>query len=49
METEQKLGELLSLLESSYTCQDNSKLQEITKLIGEFAQNYDNYIDLLFK
>ena len=49
MDSEQKLIELLSLLESSYTCKDNSKLNEITKLIKAYATNYETYIELLFQ
>jgi len=46
---EGQLGELLSLLETSYSCKDTNKLQEISQLINELSNNFDNYLELLFK
>ena len=49
MESDQKLGDLLCLLENSYTCGDTSKLIEISKEINEYSKNEQSYYDLLFK
>lgn len=49
MNMEGQLGELLSLLETSYSCKDTNKLQEISQLINELSNNFDNYLELLFK
>ena len=49
MNMEGQLGELLSLLETSYSCKDTNKLQEISQLINELSNNLDNYLELLFK
>ena len=49
MQTDQKLGDLLCLLENSYTCRDSSKLIDITKAINEYAKDEQSYYDLLFK
>ena len=49
MNMEGQLGELLSCLEISYSCKDTNKLQEISQLINELSNNFDNYIELLFK
>lgn len=49
MENVQKLGELLSLLESSYTCKDTAKLTEITRQIEEFTKNEKMSFDLIFQ
>ena len=38
---EQQLVNLLSLLESSYTCQDSSKLKEITQSIQYFQNDFN--------
>ena len=46
---EQQLVNLLSLLESSYTCQDSSKLKEITQSIQYFQNDFNNYLNILFK
>ena len=45
----QKLGELLYLLDSSYFCKDSSEIRNISNLINKLSKNYDNFIDLLFK
>jgi len=49
MNMEEQLGELLSLLETSYSCKDSNKLQEISQLINGLSNNFDNYLELLFK
>ena len=49
MNMEGQLEELLSLLETSYSCKDTNKLQEISQLINELSNNFDNYLELLFK
>ena len=49
MNMERQLGELLTLLETSYSCKDTNKLQEISQLINELSNNFDNYLELLFK
>ena len=45
----QKLGELLYLLDSSYFCKDSCEIRNISNLINKLSKNYDNFIDLLFK
>ena len=45
----QKLGELLYLLDNSYSCKDNSELKKITNLINKYSENLNNFVDLLFK
>ena len=49
MSCDQQLEELLSLLESSYSCEDSTKLQEISQSIKEYEKNFDNFLSLLFK
>lgn len=49
MSTNQQLGELLSLLENSYTSKDTQSVLEITKSINILKDNCANYLDLLFK
>lgn len=49
MESDQRLGELLSLLERSYTCKDTAQLKQISKSITAFSKNYYDYLELLFK
>ena len=49
MESDQKLAELLCLLENSYSCGDSSKLIEITQAINEYSKDEQSYYDLLFK
>jgi len=49
MNTEQQLGELLSLLERSYSLKDTKAILDITQSINKLENNCDNYLELLFK
>ena len=49
MNCDQKFEELLSLLESSYSCKDSVKLKEISKSIKKYAEKYENFIEYLLK
>ena len=49
MNTDQQLGELLSLLEKSYSSKDTQAILDITQSINKFEENCGNYLDLLFK
>ena len=49
MNTDQQLGELLSLLERSYSSKDTKAILDISQSIKQFQDNCGNYLDLLFK
>ena len=49
MNTDQQLGELLFLLERSYSSKDTQTILDITQSINKLEDNCDNYFDLLFK
>ena len=49
MSSDEQLGQLLSLLESSYTCEDNEKIKKINEEIDNLSKNLENYLSLLLK
>ena len=49
MSSDEQLGKLLNLLETSYTCEDNTRLKKINEEIDILSKNIENFISLLLK